>query len=92
VDRLEVDAESGKQLGVAGLGPGEHAPGDQPVDLDPGGLQVEAVGGQDSGGRVVVLEEQPEEQVLGAEVLVPEPPGFHPGQAGGGGGRPGDVH
>ena len=43
-------------------------------------------------GEVVALLEQADQQVLGAEVVVAEPPRLHPGQPGGMTGCPGDVH
>jgi hypothetical protein len=92
MDRLQVDADAGQQLIVAGLGAREHALVDQPVDLGPGGLQVQAVGDQHPGRQVVALQQQAEQEVLGAEVVVAQPPRLHPGQPGGMAGRPGGVH
>jgi hypothetical protein len=77
---------------VGGLGPGQDALGDQPVDPGPDGVEVEAVCHQDPGGQVVALGEQTDQQVLGAEVLVAEAAGLHAGQRGGKARRPGHVH
>src|SRR5262245_23347227 len=92
MDRLQVDADGGQQLAVAGLGAWEHALGDEPVDPGPGGLQVQPVGHEHAGGQVVALQEQAEQQVLRAEVVVPQAPSLHAGQTGGMAGRPGGVH
>jgi hypothetical protein len=74
VDRIEVDADGGEQLGVGGLGTREHAPGDQPADLGADGLQVQAVGAQHGGRRVVAVHQQAEQQVLRADVVSMERP------------------
>ena len=61
MDRLEVDPQGGQQFAVAGLRAGEHALVDEPVDLGPDRLQVQAVGDQHPGGQVVALQQQPEQ-------------------------------
>src|SRR6266508_2993104 len=97
--RIEVDAEGGQQLGVAGLGAREHALGDQPVDLGPDGLKVQALGAQQAGGGVVAVAdgvvavaEQAEQQVLGPEVVVLPALGLLPAQVGHDAGLLGGVH
>jgi hypothetical protein len=68
VDRVQVDAEGGQQLGVAGLGAWERASRDQPVDLGPDGHKVQAMAAQQVtrgvvavGNRIIALGQQPKE-------------------------------
>jgi hypothetical protein len=89
VDLIQVDAEAGQQLAVAGLGAGERAGGDHPLDLGADGLQVQAMAAQQAGrgavavGKgIVALVQQPEQQVLGAEVLVPQALGLQAAEVG----------
>src|SRR5215204_5938354 len=55
VDGVEVDAQAGQQLGVAGLGAREHASGDQPVDLGLNSGQVQAMAAQQVGRAVIAV-------------------------------------
>jgi len=55
VDRPQVDPQAGQQLLVGGLRPGQDSLGDQPVDPGPDGAEVEAVGHQHPGGKVVAV-------------------------------------
>jgi hypothetical protein len=70
VDHVQVDANGGQQLGVAGLGAREHALADQAVEAGPDGLQVQTVCAQHSGRQAVPLGEEAQEQVLGTEVVL----------------------
>ena len=91
-DRVQVDAQGGQQLGVAGLGPGQDALGDQPVDPGPDGLRVQTMRAQHPGRRVVVPDEQAEEQVLGAEVVLVAALGLLAGEMGHDAGLLGESH
>jgi hypothetical protein len=92
VDRVQVDAEGGQQLGVAGLEAGKDTLGDQPVDPGQDGFRGQTVRAQHPGRRVVVLDEQAEEQVLGPEVVLVPALGLLPGQVGHDPGRLGESH
>jgi hypothetical protein len=81
-DRVQVDPEEGEQLGIAGLGAGQDALGDQPVEPGPDGVQVQTVRAQHPGGQVVALDEQAEEQMLGAEVVLVAALGLLSGKVG----------
>src|SRR6266511_2456354 len=88
----QIDPEGGEQLAVAGLRAWQHTLGDQAVDLGPDGREIEAVGAKHAGRRVVAVEEQAEEHVLGPQVAMVQPPSLLMGHAGRDTSRLGDIH
>src|SRR6266498_88309 len=91
-DSVQIDPEGGEQLAVAGLRAWQHTLGDQAVDLGPDGREIEAVGAKHAGRRVVAVEEQAEEHVLGPQVAMVQPPSLLMGHAGRDTSRLGDIH